>query len=123
MKLTLPPTHSDETHLESFIDSLTSSSFPSKIRRTLENLRYLNDVGDEMVEDWRNRQDDCIAEVRGAMIDFKERWEKDSVDGADAGQVGRKRKRQDDGGEMDEVDGKNAASDAKRRVKSEDGEQ
>ena len=87
------PTHSDETHLESFIDSLTSSSFPSKIRRTLENLRYLNDVGDEMVEDWRNRQNDCIAEeVRGAMIDFKERWEKDSVDGADAGQVGRKRK-------------------------------
>ena len=76
-----------------------------------------------MVEDWRNRQDDCIAEVRGAMIDFKERWEKDSVDGADAGKVGRKRKRQDDGSEMDEVDGKNAASDAKRRVKSEDGEQ
>ena len=71
-----------------------------------------------MVEDWRNRQDDCIAEVRGAMIDFKERWEKDSVDGADTGQVGRKRKRQDDGGEMDEVDCKNAASDAKRRVKS-----
>jgi hypothetical protein len=91
----------------------------------LENLRYLNDVGDEMVEDWRNRQDDCIAEVRGAMIDFKERWEKDSVDGADAGQVGRKRnKQQDDGGVIDEVvDGKNAASDAKRRVKSEDGEQ
>jgi hypothetical protein len=31
--------------------------------------------------------------------------------------VGRKRKQQDDGGEMDEVDGKNEASDAKRRVK------
>jgi hypothetical protein len=116
-------THSDETHLESFIDSLTSSSFPSEIRRTLEHLRYLNDVGDEMVEDWRNRQDDCIAEVRGAMIDFKERWEQDLVDGTDAEQVGRKRKRQDDGGEIDEVDGKNTASDATRAVKSEDGEQ
>jgi hypothetical protein len=80
-------------------------------------------MGDEMVEDWRNMQDDCIAEVRGAMIDFKERWEKDLVDGADAGQVSRKRKQQDDGGEIDEVDGKNAASDAKRRVKSEDGKQ
>jgi hypothetical protein len=65
-----------------------------------------------MVEAWKNRQDDCIVEVRGAMIDFKERWEKDSVDGADA---------KDNG--IDEVDGKNAASDAKRRVKSEDGEQ
>jgi hypothetical protein len=51
-----------------------------------------------MVEDWRNRFDDCIAEVRGAMLDFKERWEKDSV---------RKRKRRDDGGKIDEVDGKN----------------
>ena len=67
-----------------------------------------------MVEDWRNRQDDCIEEVRWAMIDFKERWEKDSVDSVDAGQVGRKRKQQDDGSEMDEVDGKNTASDAKR---------
>ena len=72
-----------------------------------------------MVEDWRNRQDDCMAKVRRAMIDFKERWEKDSAEGADAGQVGRKRKRQDDGSEIDEVDGKNTASDAKEesRVK------
>ena len=37
------------------------------------------------------------------------------MDGADARQVGRKRKRRDDGGEIDEVDGKNC-----KKVKSQE---
>jgi len=62
-------TQSDETtHLESFVESITSASFPNEIRRVLDHLRYLHSENDAGIEGLRDRQDLCLDEVRNSML-------------------------------------------------------
>lgn len=62
-------TQSDEaTHLESFVESITSSSFPNEIRRVLDHLRYLHSENDAGLEGLRDKQDVCLNEIRNSMV-------------------------------------------------------
>eukprot|EP00804_Cyclotella_cryptica_P011052 CCRYP_013523-RA/>CCRYP_013523-RA protein AED:0.11 eAED:0.11 QI:0/-1/0/1/-1/1/1/0/427 len=90
-QFTTTTSHSDETYLESFLESLIGSSFPNEIRRTLEHLKYLNRVGEATLEEWRDRQDDCLMEVKKGVVGLRQNWM--SGEGSENG--GRKRKREE----------------------------
>ncbi|KAL7475827.1 hypothetical protein ACHAW6_001727 [Cyclotella cf. meneghiniana] len=90
-QFTTTTSHSDETYLESFLDSLIGASFPNEIRRTLEHLRYLNHAGDTTMEEWRGRQDDCLVEAKKGVVDLRQ-----SLVGGDGSENwGKKRKREE----------------------------
>jgi len=59
--------HSDETHLESFVESILSASLPNEIRRNLEHLRDLDEASKEMMERWRDVQDECLRGVQHVL--------------------------------------------------------
>ncbi|KAL7471291.1 hypothetical protein ACHAXS_011590 [Conticribra weissflogii] len=65
--------HSDETHLESFVESILSASLPNEIRRNLEHLRDLDETSRVMMERWRDVQDECLRGVQLVLGDWGEK--------------------------------------------------
>lgn len=59
---------SDETYLESFIESI-SASLPNDLRRNLEHLRDLDRASSALLEEWRGRQDGCLKGVEAALLE------------------------------------------------------
>ncbi|KAL7531052.1 hypothetical protein ACHAXR_003816 [Thalassiosira sp. AJA248-18] len=58
---------SDETYLESFVESI-SASLPNELRRNLEHLRDLDNSSCKLMEDWRERQDGCLKGVEETLL-------------------------------------------------------
>lgn len=59
--------HSDETYLESFVESI-SASLPNELRRNMEHLRDLDSTSCKLMEDWRDRQDGCLEGVEERLL-------------------------------------------------------
>lgn len=99
MSYQFPISHNtDETILESYIESLVTSSFPNEIRRVLEHLRYLNNETDRDVERWREMQDGYLDDVKRGVLGIREDFAKNDGDSDSVGNVGetsKKRKRDD----------------------------
>ena len=110
-------THSDDTILETFVESLLTSSFPNEIRRVLEHLKFLNGETDADVEEWRRRQDDCLDEVKRAVFKYREGCDADEVGDEQVSSVRSKRKRSAD----DEVEDKKRASTEDEAMKDDNG--
>lgn len=57
----------DETYLESFVESI-SSSLPNEIKRNLEHLHSLDTDSNALLEEWRDRQDGCLNNVEQILV-------------------------------------------------------
>ena len=63
--------YSDETYLESYIESI-SSTLPAELRRNLDHLRFLDDTSCALIELWRDTQDNCLVNVEELVLgEFK----------------------------------------------------
>lgn len=63
--------YSDETYLESYIESI-SSTLPAELRRNLDHLRFLDDASCALIELWRDTQDNCLVDVEELVLgEFK----------------------------------------------------
>lgn len=96
--------NTDETILESYLESLSTSSFPNEIRRVLEHLRYLNSEVEVDVERWREGQDRVLEEIKQGVLQFRHDFVHNSDEAADeviSAADGRKRSRDDDGSDAD----------------------
>ena len=58
---------SDETYLESFVESI-SASLPNEIKRNLDHLRDLDNASCKLLEEWRDNQDTCLRGVEGTLV-------------------------------------------------------
>ena len=58
---------SDETYLEAFVESI-SATVPNEMRRNLEHLRDLDNAGCKLIEEWRDRQDECLKGVEESLL-------------------------------------------------------
>ena len=58
---------SDETYLEAFVESI-SSSIPNEMRRNLEHLRDLDNVSTTLMENLRDKQDECLIGVEESLV-------------------------------------------------------
>jgi hypothetical protein len=86
---------SDETYLESFIESI-SSTLPGELRRNLEHLRCLDDASVGLMERWRDMQDDCARGVEVALLGAFRRGGGDDGGGGDAAVGGEEEDDDDD---------------------------
>ena len=63
--------YSDETYLESYIESI-SSTLPAELRRNLDHLRFLDNTSCALIELWRDTQDNCLVNVEELVLgEFK----------------------------------------------------
>jgi hypothetical protein len=53
---------SDETYLESFVESI-STSLPNELKRNLDHLCDLDKTSAQLLEQWRDKQDNCYKYV------------------------------------------------------------
>ena len=58
---------SDETYLESFVESI-SASLPNEIKRNLDHLRDLDNASCKLLEEWRDNQDGCLQGVEETLV-------------------------------------------------------
>ena len=57
----------DETYLESFVESI-STSFPNELKRNLDHLCDLDKTSAQLLEQWRDKQDNCCKYVEDSLV-------------------------------------------------------
>ena len=81
---------SDETYLESFVESI-SASLPNGIKRNLDHLRDLDNASCKLLEEWRDNQDGCLQGVEETLVNVFHAEAANSIltgDGDDGGGKG-----------------------------------
>jgi len=57
----------DETYLEAFVESI-STSLPNELKRNLDHLCDLDKTSSQLLEQWRDKQDNCYKQVEDSLV-------------------------------------------------------
>ena len=57
----------DETYLEAFVESI-STSLPNELKRNLDHLCDLDKTSAQLLEQWRDKQDNCVKQVEDSLV-------------------------------------------------------